>query len=142
MMSRTDDSSPWPMRKRYAVVNSSLSPATLQYPMGNCQRQRPIAAAHSEPLSGPKRRSRSRPLPASSTKTNGCRGGGLALLRPLSALIRSLFVYPRCKTCCARPLFSLEANSIDDERTSRNPAGVRGIHNTVQRVHGLGSTYI
>ena len=63
----------------------------------------------------------------------------MALIRPPSALIRLLFVYPRCKTC---PLLSLEANSIDDERTTRNPADVRGIHNIVQRVLGLGSMYI
>ena len=120
-----------PLSCNLAISDGKLSAAKAPSQSGAA------AAAHSEPLSGPKRRSRSLSWlhPQRRMDAEGRVGLIKAAIRPNKALV---CVSP-CKTC---PLLSLEANSIDDERTTRNPADVRGIHNIVQRVLGLGSIYI
>ena len=130
MMSRTDYSAVADAEEICRHKLPSLSPATLQYPMGNCQQQNPPSSLppssqthiQTDLLSGLKRA-----VEASRSRGSGCwlqiRGwmGEMALLRPpLFVLLRR--TTDDCKTCFAIRFLSLspEENSIDDEHILYN----------------------
>ena len=114
-MSRTDYSAVADAEEICRHKLPSLSPATLQYPMGNCQQQNPPSSLpptsqthiQTDLLSGLKRA-----VEASRSRCSGCwlqiRGwmGEMALLRPpLFVLLRR--TTDDCKTCFAIRFLSL-----------------------------------